>query len=163
MKTLFEQFKLLILLYGFWLLLTLDFQLTNLIIGIMISFFITVVTVYVLQDKDHLLIKIPSLYCLLIFFIRLMYEMYKSSFTYIIRIIKKECDPEFVKVKLNTTDPLIITMIANAITLTPGTLTVDVNQNELVVLSIDDPNKKGKDLTEEIKKKYEHVFSRRGR
>ncbi|MTI48475.1 Na+/H+ antiporter subunit E [Sporosalibacterium faouarense] len=158
MKLIKENYKLFVLLYFFWIVLTLDFQLTNLIIGLGISSIVSAMTKWILYDKSKFKIDTPMLLNVIKFFFRLMIEIYKSSFSYIVRIIKKDCEPIFIEINLNTKNPLIITMISNAITLTPGTLTVDTDKNKLMVLSIDDPTKKGTDLNKEIKEKYEEIF-----
>lgn len=156
------NYKLCILLFTFWIVLTMNLNLINLVIGLSISIVVTIGSKGILYDKHGFKVKPPSLLNMTKFMIRLMFEIYKSSFSYIIRIIKKDCDPIFVDVYLNTDNPLIITLISNAITLTPGTITVDKDKNKLVVLSIDNPEKKGKDLTEEIVEKYEKILTKRG-
>ena len=153
-----ENYKLFILLYMFWIILTMNFHFTNLIIGLIISIITTMGSNGILYDERGFKVKAPKFLSMIKFIPRLMLEIYMSSFSYIIRIIKKDCDPVFVDVKLNTNNLLIITIISNAITLTPGTITIDTDKNKLVVLSIDDPEKKGKDLAEEIIEKYEKIF-----
>ncbi|EOD01863.1 Na+/H+ antiporter subunit E [Caldisalinibacter kiritimatiensis] len=158
MRLIKENLKLCLLLYVFWIVLTMDFRFTSLVIGLSISIIVTIGSYGILHDKYGFKVTLPKIFNIIKFTLRLMFEIYKSSFSYIVRIIKKDCDPIFVNIELNTNNPLIITMISNAITLTPGTLTVDKNRNKLVVLSIDDPKKRGKCLAEEIIKKYEKLF-----
>ncbi len=158
MKLIKENYKLFILLYIFWIILTMNFDFTNLVTGLIISIITTIGSNGILYDEHGFKVKGPKLLSMVKFIPRLMFEIYMSSFSYIIRIIKKDCDPVFVDVKLNTNNLLIITIISNAITLTPGTITINTDKNKLIVLSIDDPEKKGKDLAEEIIEKYEKIF-----
>jgi multicomponent Na+:H+ antiporter subunit E len=72
-------------------------------------------------------------------------------------IIKKDCIPCIAEVDLTISDPLFITIISNSITLTPGTMTIDVNDNKLTVLSL----KNCCDyelISAEIKNKFENFF-----
>lgn len=153
-----KSYKLCIFLYIFWLMLTMNLQVPNLIIGLLISIIVTISSKGIIYDKGEFKIKIPNLLSIIRFTIRLMFEIYKSSFSYIMRIIKKDCSPVFVNVDLATKNMFIITIISNAITLTPGTLTIDTDKNRLVVLSIDDSKKRGDNLAAEIKEKYEKIF-----
>lgn len=162
MKLIKENYKLCILLFAFWIVLTINLHFTNLIVGLIISIIVTIASNGILYDKHGFKVELPKLLSMIKFIVRLMLDIYISSFSYIVRIIKKDCDPVFVEVELATKDPLIITIISNAITLTPGTLTVDKIKNKLIVLSIDDPKKSGRDLSKEIKEKYEKIFIKRG-
>ncbi len=84
------------------------------------------------KSKATLNLKIISKY---IFF--LFYSIYIDAYQHIKRIIKKQSNPHFVEVQLPTNDALILTMMANFITLTPGTITVDIIGNTLLILDID--------------------------
>lgn len=63
--------------------------------------------------------------------------------------------PAFVKVPLTLRDPLAVTILANIITLTPGTLTVDVSRDRryLLIHGLDVADDRA--LVAEIKARYE--------
>lgn len=63
--------------------------------------------------------------------------IYKDAYLHIKRIIKKQSNPHILEITLPTTNPVILTMMANFITLTPGTITVDIKESTLFVLDID--------------------------
>lgn len=96
------------------------------------------------------------------YFFKLLYEIYLSSFINIVRIIKKDQDLIIVEVELELTTPLPITIIANSITLTPGTMTIDVNENVLLVMAIKDDGFGGKTIVSDIKEKFEKHFIMKG-
>jgi multicomponent Na+:H+ antiporter subunit E len=52
-------------------------------------------------------------------------------------------DPKLVKYKTVLRDPAAVTIFGNSITLTPGTITVEVNGDELVVHAMDDASAAG--------------------
>lgn len=150
------NFKLIALLFVFWLLLTLNFELNNLLIGLLSSISVSFFTLNVFKDNKSL--KIPSLYSFCLYFFKLIFEIYKSSFSHILRIIKGNCNPTIVNVQLDLRDPFLIMLISNSITLTPGTITIDVNENMLTVLSVEDDKENKKTISMDIKDKFEKHF-----
>ena len=105
--------------------------------------------------------KVPVL-TMIKYIFNLLLEIYKSSFTYIVRIIKKDCKPFVVDIELDVTDPLIISIISNSITLTPGTLTIDVQGNKLTVLTLKDCEDCVSSVDAEIKEKFQSYFIEKG-
>lgn len=150
--------KLFIILLIFWMLLTFNFDYLNIITGIIVCFFVTKLSYGILYTDKGFVFKTIRISIIIKYFFNLMLEIYKSSFNYIIRIIKKDCKPYIVEIELSVTDPLIITIISNSITLTPGTLTIDVNDNKLTVLALKTCNKYKLSLNAEIKEKFEKIF-----
>ena len=63
-------------------------------------------------------------------------NIYRSAFSVIITILKHNAHPSVVEVPIQAKTPLVQTLIANAITLTPGTITLDIQETTLFVLSI---------------------------
>jgi multicomponent Na+:H+ antiporter subunit E len=63
-----------------------------------------------------------------IFFARFAVMLCQSTWSVVVEVVRPKLALEeaIVAVRLRTDDPVIITMVANGITLTPGTLTVDV-------------------------------------
>src|SRR6056297_514082 len=90
--------------------------------------------------------------------LNLIKEIYISSFSYIKRIIKKDCQPFITEVELEVKDPLIITIISNSITLTPGTITVNAEGNKLTVLSLKDCKDGPETVRKEIRENFERYF-----
>lgn len=157
-KPKYEIFSVLLL---FWILFTLDFSLWNIILGTFISILITKFSSGIIYDGSNFIVRIPNIFILFRYSIRLIYEIYRASFLQILRIIKKDNDSVIVKVELDITDPLLITIIANSITLTPGTITVNATDNVLYVLSIKDDGEDGEKLKKDIKNSFEKYLLRK--
>jgi len=158
-KLLLEIFPTMIL---FWMLFTLDFRLQGIILGAFISLLITLFSINFIYDHSDFSIRIPNLFTLMQYSFRLIYEIYRASFMQILRIIKQDNHSVIVQVQLDVTDPLLITIIANSITLTPGTITVDTDDNTLFVLSIKDDGEDGEQLKQNIKNRFEKYFIKKG-
>lgn len=162
MKKFFIPYKLFIILLSFWLLLTFNFSLFNIVIGLIISSLITFASKGVLYNAKYYHFRSISLGTMIKYLFNLLLEIYKSSFNYIIRIIKRDCDPFVVEVELDVTDPLIISIISNSITLTPGTLTIDVQGSKLTILTLKDCEDCVSLVDEEIKEKFQSFFIEKG-
>jgi multicomponent Na+:H+ antiporter subunit E len=63
-----------------------------------------------------------------VFFFRFALMLWRSTWAVVVEVVRPKLALEeaIVAVPLRTDDPVIVTMVANGITLTPGTLTVDV-------------------------------------
>ncbi|RKD30574.1 Na+/H+ antiporter subunit E [Thermohalobacter berrensis] len=155
------SYRLFIVLVIFWIMFTLDFSMWNLIAGVIVSYIISRLSFGIYYDIKGFKIKIPRFTVLIQYSLRLICEIYKASFFHIFRIIKKEYAPMIVEIELSTTDPLIITIIANSITLTPGTITIDSYDNKLLVLSIENDGEFGKSIERNIKDKFESILLRK--
>lgn len=154
--------KLFLLLSLFWYLFTLDITIGNIIIGLIVSTTITIISIRTFsEDKAHM-IELPNFFTMVKYFCRLIYEIYLSSFINMVRIIKKDQNLVIVKVELEVNSPLPITIIANSITLTPGTMTIDQNENVLTVMAIKDDGIHGEGIRKDIKEKFEKHFIRKG-
>ncbi|MTI68245.1 MAG: hypothetical protein FH753_16820 [Firmicutes bacterium] len=158
MKFIKKSYKLFILLYLFWILLSLNFKITNLLIGGIISLLVVFISFGVSFNNKGIKYKLPKAFILIKYSIILFIEIYKSSFAHIKRVLKCDCSPIIIKVKLETKDPFIITIISNSITLTPGTITVDTDGSELTVLCIEDDGENGESYARTIKERFEKIF-----
>ncbi|MBP2027896.1 multicomponent Na+:H+ antiporter subunit E [Acetoanaerobium pronyense] len=144
-----------LIVFIFWMLFSLNLNLNNILLGLISSFVVINITWDFVSDNK--IFKIPTLKVLIKYSSNLFLEIYKDSFTHLKRIIKKESDPYIIQVKLPTEDPIVITMVSNAITLTPGTITVDVEKNILYILDIEGNSNKDETINS-ILDSYKKVF-----
>jgi len=158
MKRISKNYKLFAILMIFWILIDLNLKPLNLIAGLIVCFFVTKLSYGILYNDKSFKFKSLKLTTLFKYFFNLMLEIYKSSFSYMFRIIKKDCEPFITEVELEVDDPLIITIISNSITLTPGTITVDVDKNKLTVLTLKICQNCDETVGKEIKEKFQKYF-----
>jgi len=69
----------------------------------------------------------------------LLFSIFQSGFKIIRLYFRGHTHIGLVKLKTGYSSPFINFLLANAITLTPGTVTLDMESDELTVLSIDRP------------------------
>lgn len=148
--------KMFIILFIFWMLLTLNLEISNIIGGIIVSFIVTYLSYGLLYTESGFLFSFPSIYTWIKYIFILISEIYISSIDLMKSIIKDEYNPSILEIDLDLKDSFLITLVANSITLTPGTITVDKKDNKLIVLYIrQDENG---DAEKNIKEKFEKLF-----
>jgi multicomponent Na+:H+ antiporter subunit E len=153
-----NNYKLFLILMGFWLFLNMSLRPLNLIVGALVSLFVTRFSEGILYNHRGFIFKSINVKILIPYTFNLIKEIYVSSFSYIKRIIKKDCQPFVTEIDLRVKDPLIIAIIANSITLTPGTITVNAEGNKLTVLSLKDCKEGPETVRKEIRENFESYF-----
>ena len=134
MRNRLKQFQLYVLMMFFWIVLNGKTDLKVIIYGTIFSVLTIALTYHVMFELDDNIIQLPPTWRFIWFGGIVLISIIKSSFEHIIRIIKYENDFVTFDVTLDTKNIVIITLIANAITLTPGTITLDVEDATLKVV-----------------------------
>ncbi|MCG8501782.1 MAG: Na+/H+ antiporter subunit E [Firmicutes bacterium] len=88
----------------------------------------------------------------------LIYQIYFSGFTTIIKIISGKISPGIVEIETELDSDLYISMLANSITLTPGTVTIDKKGRKLVILWLNCVTKDSKKAGKIIKGNFEKIL-----
>ncbi|MFW6149016.1 MAG: Na+/H+ antiporter subunit E [Atribacterota bacterium] len=119
----------------FWLILTLNFQPTSILVGVIVSFFISLISCnFFIQSSEGIHSRlIKTIFYLLLYLFVLLYEMFLASFDVVYRIATMDINPEIVMIKSGIESDLGILLLANSITLTPGTITVDTEGEYIYV------------------------------
>jgi len=113
-----------------WCLLCWSLDWQHLAVGLLVSLFVS----YAVGDlftKNPWKFKEPKRYLWLVYYlIVLIWEMIKANLDVAYRVIhpKLPIKPGIVKVKTKLRSEAALTYLANSITLTPGTFTIDVDQ-----------------------------------
>lgn len=82
-----------------------------------------------------------NMFSLMIYFINLLYEIYANAIITIYQIITMQTNPDIVEIHTDLKDYTKKCILANSITLTPGTITIDLDDNHLKVLWLDAKSK----------------------
>ena len=70
------------------------------------------------------------------YFLFLLVKIYKSGFTIIPSILTGKADPKFVEIYTELENNVDLVVLSNSITLTPGTITVDLDGHKLLILQM---------------------------
>ncbi|AHM57348.1 hypothetical protein EAL2_c20670 [Peptoclostridium acidaminophilum DSM 3953] len=126
-------------LFIFYMLLTIDFSALNIGAGLMLSIAVSYFSARVLYDPagDSIEeVRIPGPLRLVSYLLFLLLSIYRASFRYMLHIIRNDEEPAALRIRLHTSNPFVVSLIANSITLTPGTITLSSKGDELTVLCI---------------------------
>lgn len=141
----------------FWLAYTTSLTSENLLIGIIFSAFLSLFTYQSFSQKksDNNIFK--RLISFITFIPIFIYEMVKANIDVAYRVININLpiNPGIVKIPTNLKSDYAKLFLANSITLTPGTLTIDVIDNHLYIHWIDVKSTNKKQQKKEIAKKFE--------
>ena len=146
------------------MLLTWSLDLEHLIIGILLGIFVSFMTADVFEERTDLF-KNPARFLWLFLYIPLFtWECVKANLDGAYRVIHPDLPikPGIVKVKTILKSDIGLTFLANSLTLTPGTMTVDIDKEKgflyihWVEVKTQDPQK----AAEQIVLKFERILKR---
>lgn len=158
MKNTIPRIKFFIVMLIFWFLLNFNFELTTIIFGISISFFVSLFAYEILHDEHGFKYKGIKIHRLIFYMFLLFIEIFKSGITFTINLFKREYVPTIFKIELDLDDPVKVAIVANSITLTPGTITIDIVENTIIVMVLAKPNTPHAELEKPIREKFEKLL-----
>ena len=147
-------------LFGLWVLLSGKLDAFHLSVG-----FLGAALIAWLNTKSRHLNGPPlPLVRLVLYLPWLFWEIVKSSLniTKIILDPKLPINPRLIQYPTNLGNSAAVVLLGNSITLTPGTVTIEVSSNELVVHALDDGSSSGLE-SRTMERKIAEVFHSRGR
>jgi multicomponent Na+:H+ antiporter subunit E len=157
-----KRYRFFFILLAFWFLLNLNFKIETIFFGIFISITVTIAAYPVLFDEHGFRYKGVYLHKMIVYIFFLFIEIFKSAFVYSINLMSKRYEPVVFKVELEIDDPIAVGIVANSITLTPGTITVDIVDHTIYVLTLAKPGTDHAVLAKPIKEKFENYLKEKG-
>ena len=118
-----------------WLLLCFSLDWQHIVVGAVVALLVTVITGGLFITRPHLL-KNPLRYVWFLYYIPVfIWECFKANVDMAFRVAHPDLPikPGIVKVKTRLRSETGLTFLANSITLTPGTLTVDIDQEHSIL------------------------------
>ena len=155
-----------VLLFAFWLLITLNWEPLGLdlgfvVVGVLLTLLVVALTSGKYPRKEWLINPVRLLW-LVLYVPYFLYYCLKANLDVAYRVLHPDVPirPGIVKVRTSLKTNLAKTFLANSITLTPGTLTVDIIGQDLYVhwiyIHSDDPAEQ----TEMIVSRFEAFLQR---
>jgi len=135
----------------------LSYPLSNqeIIYGTVLSLLITLLAQ--LYNKDKKQFKIKSLFYLIKYFFVFVIELIKANLN-MARIVltpSLPISPKVIEVKTNLTSPIAKAILANSITLTPGTISVELMEDTLYIHAVEGDNVQN---PEDLKGPFEKIL-----
>ena len=145
-----------VLLFGMWLILTLNFQMPNILVGTAVSF-----SIALLYTKlfTHNTFEFINPFWLGVYILVLLKNIIISNLRITKRTLSKDMKlaPVIVAVKTELKSDWKKLLLANSITLTPGTLTLDIKDDTLFIHAIEYHEGASK---ENITKEFEDIIAK---
>ncbi|MEN3013701.1 MAG: Na+/H+ antiporter subunit E [Endomicrobiia bacterium] len=163
MKYLYNRVFLFLFIFLIWSILS-GFDIYSILVGILCSFLIVLLFGDINLQNEWSFKKPVRYLWFIYYFIIFLYEVIKANIDVAYRIILPDMPikPGIVKVKTKLKSDAGLTMLANSITLTPGTLSVDVDRENgyiyvhwIYVRSLD-----SEEATKRIVKKFENILEK---
>lgn len=122
-----------------WILFTGTLSSFSIFLGFIFSFFIAFLTYSIFIEKEEVARRalIPRVYFIFIYLIILVFKIYIASFKMISAVISGNINPRIVHFRTRLRSEFARVILANSITLTPGTITIDLDEDHLVVHWLD--------------------------
>lgn len=158
--------RLVLFIIGFfiWMLLGWPFDLQHIIVGVFAAALVAFLTGDLFSRRPHHFMHISRYLWFGYYIILFLWECFKANIDVALRVIKPglPINPGIVKVKTRLKSDTALTFLANSITLTPGTLCVDIRAQEgvLYIHWIDVKSEDLQKATQLIVDKFEHVLER---
>ncbi len=110
------------------------------IVGAILVPIILIISLNIVELKELRKITIKHIVWFIAYIPYLTWKIIQANLDVAKRVLnpKMPISPGFIKVKCTSRDDLIKLMLSNSITLTPGTLTIEVKDDYLVVHTIDE-------------------------
>jgi len=138
-KETFSNIEVILLLFFMWIILFEEINLFVVVTGVLMSLSVVVFTNQFLLEKKYKSEYAIGLWTIIKYVIRLFYEMFISAIDVIPNITFNETYVKYVTVETQLENEFLIAVLANSVTLTPGTVTIEQNGKTLRILSLDAP------------------------
>lgn len=159
-----KHIALFILLFGFWLLLTFNLSPVNLITGAVVASISTIIFARYFFPNVYKLLQPQRYFWFLVYLVTFIWQCIKANFDVAYRVLHPAMPikPGIVKVKTELESDFARMMLANSITMTPGTITVDIVGDYFYVhwiyVSSNDPNVYSQKILGRFEKYIKKIF-----
>lgn len=159
-----NQVALFIIAFLTWVLLTCSFDFRHLVVGVVVSGIVSFMIGDIFLGKPRHLTQFGRYLWLLYYIPVLIWECIKANIDVAYRVGHPDLPirPGIVKVKTSLKSDTGLTFLANSITLTPGTMSVDIDQENgfLYIHWIDVKDKDIEKASEIIAGKFERILAK---
>ena len=148
----------------FWLLLTFDLSVVNLAAGAVAALITSLLFAKYFYKKLYVFLQPRRYFWLLVYLVILIWECIKANLDVAYRVLhpKMPIKPGIVKIKMDLQSDFARAMLANSITMTPGTIAVDIIDDYLYVhwiyVSSDDPEEYSRKISGRFEKYIKKTF-----
>jgi multicomponent Na+:H+ antiporter subunit E len=145
-----------------WLLFTWSLTPRSLVLGLVHSVAVALITykLFIEEDEAARRSHIPRLHFLVIYVVVLVFTMYVSSFQVLWQILRGRINPGVVHFRTRLRSDIARVALSNSITLTPGTISVLIDDDHLIVHWLDARTTHSRYAAELIAGRFEAILKR---
>lgn len=158
MRKFYNKITMFVSLFVFWIILSGEISKRQVILGSISSLIVMIISDVLLNKSRSSRVKVQRAYRIIWFSCLVAVEIFKAAYEHIIRVVSGSELPRVIHVKLDVKDEFSIAMISNAITLTPGTVTVEVSYNRLTIIGFANTEKEISAIKNTILNVYQKPF-----
>ena len=163
MKTYINKLYIIIFFSLIWCILNEQFNLLTFFIGIIVSIITFFILSFIQPNKNIDYSYHISIFQVIIFFIILIKDIYISALLTIKHILKNEINPQFIHTYTKINNPWLQALIGNAITLTPGTVTIHMSDGSYTILWLYPTTANPKIIKKDLIDNFENIFKSRSK
>jgi multicomponent Na+:H+ antiporter subunit E len=147
-----------------WLLLTWSLKFQEVMVGIVVAFIVTLLTRDLFPDEMIKFLNPVRFFWAIIYLPYLIFYIILANFDVAYRVLNPNLPilPGIVKVKTALKSELAKTILANSITLTPGTLTVEIDEDDYYIhwiyISTEDPEEQRQIIIGRFERMLRRIF-----
>jgi multicomponent Na+:H+ antiporter subunit E len=151
-----------IYLFAGWMLFTWSVDIGSLVAGIISSLLVAFFTysVFIGRDEAARRAHLPRPHFFVVYLVVLIINMYMASFLVLWKILRFKINPGIVHFRTRLKTDIARVALTSSITLTPGTITLDLTEDHLVVHWLDVKTTHSAYAGELIKGIYENLLKR---
>ncbi|MBU8891693.1 MAG: Na+/H+ antiporter subunit E [Bacteroidales bacterium] len=148
----------------FWLLLTFSLTTSNIIVGIVAALATTILFGKFFVTSIYKFLQPQRYFWFIVYLIIFIWECLKANIEVAYRVLHPAMPikPGIVKIKTDLKTDIAKTTLANSITMTPGTITVDIIDDYIYVhwiyISTDDPEEYSDKVSGRFEKYIKKIF-----
>mgnify|MGYP006284862083 FL=1 len=145
-----------------WILFTGSFDLYSLILGASFSLLVAALTYdsFIAESEAAWKSLVPRLHWGVAYLFILLYRLYLSSFQVFFSMITRRYNPRVVHFRTRLRSEIARSAVATSITMTPGTMTLELDEDHLVVHWLDAKTTHSRYAGELVKGGFEGVLRR---
>ena len=149
-------------LLGGWILFTGSFEIDSIIIGASSALFVAILTYdsFIVESEAAWKSLIPRLHWGIGYLFVLLYRLYLSSFQVLFSMVFGRYNPRVVHFRTRLRSDIARSAVATSITMTPGTITLELDDDHLVVHWLDAKTTHSRYAGRLIKGGFEGVLKR---
>lgn len=143
-----------------WIAFTSSFATQELLVGAVITALISILTISIFSCCELPLLCPRSIFYIFVFLFTFLVELVKSNLDIAKRVLTPSLpiNPGVVKFKTNLKTNFSRMVLANAITLTPGTLSLDIIDDTFYIHWVDVKTTDPEEVHKELAEKFENIL-----